>query len=416
VNARLGERAVVHGGFQATSLKQQGNRTPLQRQEDLDTNKLRFYSGSLATDVVITDDISANAFVKFDQRSNRIDRDTDLFNESDGSQVVPFLDRIRSFKGGAELVYRLRRMNQLALGFKGEWTDRDLDFATPAGFLGNAILPSSAIFDDDTRSYSGYARYVLRPLSGLRLSGEFGFKGSPETSYIRELDDAVYWQTRASYTPRLSKPVTLSFFTRGKSGKNHDIAQLGESGGSEDRDFDRTTYSVGGTLTGSPHQKVTLFGSAFYHSDDQDYAFVRSTDLRSFEASPFVTVDFFKDQGFDYRSDLTVLAAGGSLRITERTDSAVTYSYTRSKVRFLSNGATATTISDSSRVRSDIHRLEVDLGHWFTDGLRVSTGYRFQRYNDHSPVTGAGVVSPFNLDTDQHTVVIGVTLNDDLFR
>ena len=78
--------------------------------------------------------------------------------------------------------------------------------------------------------------------------------------------------------------------------------------------------------------------------------------------------------------------------------------------------STATTIADASRIRSDIHRFEIDLGHWVTKGLRISTGYRFQKYRDPTSVTGAGAVSPFDLSTNQHTVVIGITLNNELLQ
>jgi hypothetical protein len=49
-------------------------------------------------------------------------------------------------------------------------------------------------------------------------------------------------------------------------------------------------------------------------------------------------------------------------------------------------------------------------------GLRVSAGDRYQKYRDPTSVTGAGVVAPFDLSTDQHTVIIGITLNNELLR
>jgi len=416
VNARINDRAVIHGGFQMSSLEQKGDRTPTQLAANLNRNKIRSYSGNAAADLSITDAISTNVFFKYDERNNRISRDTALFNPLNGTQVSVYLNRVRRINGGAEVVYQLRRMNQVALGFRGEWIDRDLSFAEPVGFLGDAILPSTTVVDDDTQTISGYVRLALRPFSRFQLSGEVGVQGSPDTGYIRALDDAVYGHARASYTPRLPTPVTLSVFARGRSGKNHDFQQAGQSLGSVNRDFDQSTYTIGGTLTGSPHERVVLYASVFHFSDDQDYPFIRSNDLRSFEASPFITLDFFEDQNLDYRSDLTVLTGGSSIRFTDRTDSALTYSFTRSNVRFRSNGLTATTIADASRIRSDIHRFEFELGHWVTKGLRVSTGYRYQKYRDPTSVTGAGVVPPFDLSTDQHTVVLGITLNNELLQ
>ena len=54
-----------------------------------------------------------------------------------------------------------------------------------------AILPDNTVINEKTRMYTLYVRAALRPISGLQLSGEGGYRNAPDTGYIRELDDLV---------------------------------------------------------------------------------------------------------------------------------------------------------------------------------------------------------------------------------
>jgi hypothetical protein len=91
-NSRIGDRAVVEGGFQVSELEQVGDRTPDQDSAGLRGNSVRTYSANAAVDVVLVEALSFNAFFKFDRRDNDIDRGTALFNDSNGTQVDPFVD------------------------------------------------------------------------------------------------------------------------------------------------------------------------------------------------------------------------------------------------------------------------------------------------------------------------------------
>jgi hypothetical protein len=61
--------------------------------------------------------------------------------------------------------------------------------------------------------------------------------------------------------------------------------------------------------------------------------------------------------------------------------------------------------------------VQLEIGHWFRDGLRVSLGYNFDQYRDRTRVpTGVGSADPFNPSTHVNTFILGVTLNSDLLR
>jgi hypothetical protein len=117
---RFGDRAVLHGGFQAASLRQVGDLTPNQLAAGLTDNAIRFYSADLAGNVFLTDAVSTNAHFKYDFRDNRIQRDTALFNplEGDPSQVAPFLETLEEIKAGVEVEYR-RASWRSAIGASG---------------------------------------------------------------------------------------------------------------------------------------------------------------------------------------------------------------------------------------------------------------------------------------------------------
>jgi hypothetical protein len=420
IQRRFGERAVIHGGFQGASLKQTGDRTSRQRTDGLTDNAIRYYSANAGADLNIAHHVSANAIFKYDLRDNRIQRDTALFNPIDGepSQVDPFLETLEEIQVGAEIVYRPRATRLVALGYRGLWIDRDLDFANPNQ---DVILPTNTVTAADSASHSVYLRGRVRPASGLNLSAEAGYRNAPETGYIRELSEAVYFKFRGAYSAPLARPLTLSLFGRGEFGENDDFQQLSETPPpaftDPDRDFERNNYAYGLTVTHVPHRLLTLFASFFQHHDAQAFDLVRSTFVRYWEPRGAPPVNFHTDNPLDYRSDLTNVLFGGSVQITERTDLSASYSYTHSNSRFDASNATANTLEDASEIRSDIHSVDARLGHWFAEGLRVYVGYRFDDYIDRTDVpAGTGsVVAPFDLSTRQHTGTFGITLTNALF-
>jgi hypothetical protein len=271
--------------------------------------------------------------------------------------------------------------------------------------------------DDDTQTHSVYLRSQMRLGAGSRVLGEVGYRVAPETGYIRELDNVTYFSLRASYSFPVARPVTLSAFARGEFGKNRDFQQISETSGvNPDRDFDRDHYGYGVTLTGQPSDDVTLFGSFFQDRDSQDFDLVRSNLPRFLEPTG-APVNFYTDSPLDYRADLTNLIVGGHTRFTDHTDGSLSFSYTQSKSRFERDNPTSTTLYPASLVESDIYIVDFTIGHWFVEGLRVSTGYRFQAYRDHTPLpSGLGSeVAPFDLSTNEHTMTLGLTLTSDFF-
>lgn len=448
LNTRIGKRAVIHGGLQISQLDQAGDRTPFQELAGLQDNKVRFYSGNLAFDLKVVDGVSVNAFYKFDHRSNKLPRATEYFNQSNGTQVDPFLKSLRRQRAGTELVYRFMPMNLVAAGWRGEWIDRDLQFATAFNpdcltstscTLPARIAPNQAILQDNTVIYrrthtnTFYVRTALRPFRGFQFSGEGGYRDAPDTGYIRELDDLRYGHVRTSYSFPWKRPITVSFFGRAQHGENVDFSAQPtrsvfangqverEDLPARTRDFQRNGFTWGATLTGAPFDRVTLFASVFQHRDNQTFFLFRSTELRYQEPfalfNTFVNLDFFKDSKLRYRSDNKTLVLGGTLRIAERTDMSVSYTFTRSDTHFRNDVLTARRLDEWSRIRNDTHRIQFTIGHQIREGLRVHMGYDFDSYLDRTPIpTGVGSADPFDPSTHVNTVRFGVTLNSDLLR
>lgn len=419
LQSRIGDRAAIRGAVQMALLEQVDSETPEQRTEGLDDNFLVFTSANFVADVRILDNLSANAFFKYDERNNRIDRDTDLFNGGGGSQVDAFLDHWRRIAAGGEIVHSFRGRNRAALGVRAEWVDRDLDFVdrfTPERHL----LAENASIADDTQMVTVYGRTRLRPLRGLALGAELGYRDAPETGYVVDLDEYVYGEADVSYVVPLERPVVLSGFARGSSGENQDFSFVGgmgpdPAGPTLDRDFERTQIFWGLTATSSPWKRLTLFASYFQSHDAQDYDLILSNQPRYFQQTLDVT--FTRDGPVDYRSDDLGIMSGFDVRVDERTDAGFSYSWNRIKTRYRTGGSTSggiEDIEDLARIDADIHRFGLRLGHRLSDGLRLTAGYRFDYFDDRSPEHGSGVVDPFDLRTHQHTVTFGVTLTDEL--
>jgi hypothetical protein len=419
LRSRLGERAVVEAGIHSSYLKQVDEFTPMQRSAGLRDNRLLYTSANLTADVAIFDSLSANAFVKFEQRDNDIDQSTALYNPSNGTQVDEFIHRWRRWLGGLEGLYRFNAANRMAVGARFESIDRDLEFAQPGlGFL--RINPANALVSESSNFYEFYTRAQLRLARRINLMGEVGYRYAPKTGYVIEPDDRTYGKLRASYTLPLEKPVFLSLFARGETGDGDTkrfVAGVGDNpaGPLTSQEFERDQWLWGLTASLSPSDTVSVFGSFFMSRNSQDYDLVLSSVQRYVQ--PVVPVTFTKADDVDYQDERLSLLLGAHLDLSEQSDASLSYSYTRSEVDY--SGGLTPELSLLSRYRgieADIHGLDLEVGHWLRAGLRVMAGYGFRYYDDGSarPASVASVVPPFDLTTTRHVVRLGVTLTSDL--
>lgn len=417
--SRLAERAVLEGGLQLSVLDQVDDRTPFQHGAGLRDNRLYYSSANFTADVNLIGALSANGYFKFDQRDNDIERHTALFADDNGTQVDEFIRRWTRLLGGIEGVYRIDSANRVALGGRYESIDRNLDFASPA-FL--AILPVNALVQDQSESYTVYARTQLRALRRIGVSGELGYRTSPDTAYVTDLDDYVYGKLRASYTLPVPRSVVLSLFARGGSGDNRNQVMVGGVGTSPAgpdlrRHFDRYDWLVGLTANASPWDSVGLFASFFVSKDAQDYELALSSLQRYVQ--PLAPVTFSDAGSTDYENDLWSVVLGTHIQLDEKTDAAVSYSFTNAYTHYSAGGSPQLLlVGHSAKIDSDIHGAEVEVGRWLREGLRVRVGYRFEYYDDESnlPESVQSAVVPFGLTTTRHIVTLGVTLTSALLE
>lgn len=409
LNSRIGERAVLEGGFQVSQLTQTGDLTPAQQAAGLTDNSLLFYSANLSADVAVVDRVSASAFFKFEKRDNDIQRGTTLYNPT--NQIAPFFGSWSRIVAGTEVVYRPWLRNLLAVGFRFDGIDRDLDFALP--IPGNLFIPAAnAMIADETRMYTVYGRTALRPIRGLHVRGEIGYRFAPDTGYITDLDNYVYGTFQTSYTLPIERPVTLSAFIQGGSGDNTDFTAVGQTT-AVNRFFDRSDFRWGLTADTSLLKRATLYASFFQSWDDQDYDIVTSNFQRYFAG-----VEFAPAGTLDYRNEQWNLTIGTRIQLAKRTDCGLAYSFTDVDTTYAPGTASAETalIQNSAIIDANIHGFDFEAGHWIRDGLRVQAGYRLQIYDDFAPVpSGFGsAVPPFDPSMLQQTVTLSVTLTSDL--
>jgi hypothetical protein len=437
LHGRIGERATLHGGFQASRVKQVDTFTPWQRRDGLKHNELMYYSANFAADVQIVDGFSTNAFFKYDRRNNDIDRSALPFDVPNRAtcgagfppanycQVAEFVDHLERISAGLEFVYQPMSTYHFALGARGDWVDRDLDFVQTAPYR---ILEKNALIDNETSMWTVYGRARLRPANGLGIRGEVGYRGAPKTGYITELDDYVYGNARITYALPIDHPILLSAFGQGSSGKNRDFEMVDGQGpvpnGSDtSRDFDRYGWTFGFTASTSFKRDVSLFASFFHNRDDQEYNLIASERVppnvngQRYFQDAFI-LDFNKNDSVKYQANDMSVVVGTAWQATDKTDLGLSYAYTRAKTKYESRGSTTGVISDVARINSEIHRFYFDVGHWLMDGLRLSLGYRYDFLDDHAYDRNAVTTSnatPFDPSSDQHTLTFGATITHDLF-
>lgn len=420
VRGAIGERAVLEGGFQFSLLEQADDYTPTQQAAGLRDNEVRYYSANLTADVAILDQLAANAYFKFDQRHNDIERSTLLFNDSNGTQVDEFMERWTRILAGVEAVYRINAANLVALGGRFESIDRDLDFALPPNLR---ILESNALVDDDTESYTLYGRARLRAARRINLNGEVGYRDAPETGYVTDLDDYVYGKLRASYTLPLERAVVLSLFAKGGSGDNRDlrmVSGIGDLPGGPRlrRRFERYDWLWGLTASASPRERIGVFASIFMSRDDQDYHLSLSSLQRYLQPLPAL-VTFRNSGSLGYENEQLSILLGTHLELDDRTDASLSYAFTRAKTNYDAGSSPQLgLVSQNREIRSDTHVVDFEVGHWLRDGLRVMAGYRFQYHHDYEDLflSQNSAVLPFDLNDTRQRVTLGVTLNSELLE
>jgi hypothetical protein len=421
LSSQFGERVRLDGGMQMTYLEQTGDRTPDQTSAGLDDTSVTYYSANAALDVQIVNDLSLEAVFKFDRRENDIDRDTSLFNPSNGTQVDEFVRNWQRYVVGGELVYRMQGANRVSVGVRYEDVERDIDFAQSG--LGNlVILPATALMERDTRMVTAYAGAVLRPVRGLSLTTEVGYRDAPRTGYIVDLDNYVYGKMRASYVIPLPRIVVVSAFVSGSTGRNRDFEQISglgpqPSGPPLARNFDRSSLDWGLTLNGSPIDRLTLFASLFFNYDDQNHSLALSDLPRYWQ--DIVPINFSNSGTMRFENRQLSLILGANAKLAEKTEGSLQYAFTRAESRYGNGpvGSPLRLVEANRHIDSDTHGIHLELRHTLRAGLRVLVGYGLQIYDDHAPVpqSVASVVTPFDRSTLQHRVTLGVTLTQDLF-
>jgi hypothetical protein len=316
-------------------------------------------------------------------------------------------------------VYRINAANLLALGGRFESVDRDLDFALPPS---PRILEENALVDDDTESYTIYARARLRAARRINVNGELGYRDSPKTGYVTDLDDYVYGKLRASYTLPLERAVVLSLFVKGGSGDNRDLTMVSgvgdPPGGSRlRRRFERYNWRWGLTASASPREQIAVFASIFMSRDAQDYHLTRSDFQRYLQ--PGLPVNFFNSGSTGYDNDQLSIVLGAHAQLDDRTDASLSYAFTRAVTSYDAGSSPQLgLVSQNREIDSDTHVVDLEVGHWLRDGLRVTAGYRFQYHHDDEDLYSSqdSAVRPFDLNDMRHRVTLGVTLNSDLLK
>jgi hypothetical protein len=405
LSRRIGE-ATVHGGAFATRLAQTGTRPVPQRAAGLDDNHVGTLSAHAAADVPLGRWLSFDAHGRFVRRHNGLERGTALFAADDGTQLAPFLHTLREWQGGAELSAAPAAGARVGAGWRLRAVDRELDYADAAGMDGTprpAIRPPFAVVDDESRAHTVYLRSHARLLRRLRVSGEMGFEWAPTLGSPRELERAHYGRLRASHAWRRPRPVTLAFFGGWLDGEGDGLRlESTTPGRSQRKDFERTRWDAGATLSVVPGGATALFATLVRQRDDHEFPHVRSNVPR-FAGAPFVR--FFLDSQLGWQSDAWVLALGGTRALFEGLDLSLSATLTKLDARFPGGNPTAAVLEEVDRIELTLASLEAGLAMALAPHVRLGLGWRSDRYHD------AAALDEPELDGWQHALTLSATFD-----
>ena len=403
-------QASLHAGAAMTHLKQD-SQAPVQSFLDLPDNEVTTYSANAAFDVPLDRRFSLNGFGKIVQRRRSFDSETFALlgaplatSFQDEGQVDPFLERWRQLTGGLQLRTRLARAASVAAGYRIRRVDRDLRFSDRL----NSIQPQEALVRKASERHTAYLQGRARLRRLLRLSGELGYEWAPRIGMPRELESALYFEGRGSYTLQRPFTVLVSVFGKIRGGKQEDLA-LAENG-SRRKDFDQRKWSYGITLSALPVAETLIVASFAHDVDEQQFAHVRSP-VERYDLMP---TEFFLDSRPDYESDLRTLRLGGTHRLTPALDASLWSTFTWARLGFPDDESTsalpgnAVLLEATNRVRSRILSFEASLEYHLESGSRIKVGYRLDRFNGRQ---GRSSLDP---DLTIHSVILGFSTDLEL--
>jgi hypothetical protein len=394
----LGGATVQGGGF-LTHLAQASRKAPLQDELDLGDNSLTTWSTHGAFDLPLGETWALGGFAKWLQRQNGVDEDSFAALAPPDGQVDPVLDERSQLDAGLEATARPAPGALAGLGYRLLWVDRELDFAPSPG----AIRPEFNLEGEKSEQHTTYLRGSARLLRRVQLAGEAGYAWAPQVAFPRDLERSVYLRARGSTLWRKPLPGTLAVYARFLDGENDDVELTGSSPAtSEDKDFERTEWAWGATVSAVPHETLTLFASFHDAHDEQEFSHVRSNVPRYLGP---VGLEFFLDSKPEYRSAVRTVVVGGTQALGERVDLSLASILTWVGARFDGSGVTPDVLEEVNEIESRILSFEGRVGWRATRGVTLGLGYRFDAYRDDEEH------EPLSYDTDVHTLSFDVTVD-----
>jgi hypothetical protein len=401
--------ATVEAGAFYTRLDQDGSGSQLQQELDLGDPGVDTWSVQGAFDLPLGESMGVNGFAKYLRRNyDPVDDAFAALNPGEG-QVDPIYETRREFDVGLELTAQPVPGTRLAFGYTFESIDRDLDFADAIP----AIRSEYNLLNDEARTHAIYARARTRLFRRLQLSGELSWMWAPKVSYPRDLERALSGKARASYTLPRPVPLTFTLFGDFVNGENDDISLTGAApDSSRSKDFERTEWSYGATITAVPVEDLVLFGTFTQSRDEEEFDHLRSNVPRYFGPG----VRFYTDSSPLYKSDVNTLVTGGSYPLTPKLDLSLSSSITWVRVDYHGSGITSTAgvLDSTNDVRSRISSIDARLDYTLRPGLRLGLGYRYDNYHQdhqHEPVPPPRP----DFDDTRQTVTIDITVDLGLF-
>jgi hypothetical protein len=392
---RIG-RLSLNGSAFVTHIEQNGGKSQLQQQLDVDPTEATTWSAHFAADMPISDALSLNGFVKVASRRNGFDRDDLEKVAPPEGQVDPFVRRRRETTSRIEAVWRPRAGFLAAAGLRSRWVHRTIMVGDPP-----ATGLEFDLQDDESETHDFYLRTNARVRRFLRLEGEIGAERSPHVAYARDLKKALYVDGRLWATFPGSVPISISAHGRARNGRNDDF-ELQDETGRRTKRFERLEWGYDLTLDAQPTRRISLFASWSETRDVQEYPHLRSTIPRYLGPTG---LEFYRDSDIEYDSRVRHLSVGTRVRLATWLDARASTSLLWFDAEYDSDldGRTGRRINRANEIDSMVTTVDTGLGFELPADFRIDLGYRFDDFDDQQDL------DPLQLDETVHTATFEVT-------
>jgi hypothetical protein len=221
----------------------------------------------------------------------------------------------------------------------------------------------------------------------------------------RELEDSIYFDAGVHYSWNKWIPLTLGLKAKVETGKSRGVVLSDAS--TETKAFDLLKWNVAVQASAQPIDPLSVFASYVRSTNDQDFAFIRST-LPRYDVGTGQSVFFGNESTSRFRSDVNTLVMGSSYQALSQLGTSASLTLMWIDVGYAGDDATSRNLDAQSSIDQKLLSFLWDVTYDPFEWFGVGAEYRFDGIAD-----GADLQPEININESVHTISLWVTFRFD---